>query len=429
MNKKFIGIELAENVSVWNIFGCVIIVLLAMFGIMLTITAMQDFLITYCGIEKSNISKNIGFLAACYNIVCFMAAPLWGKLSDKVGRRNIAIGCFLLGAIGFSIEGLTRSAWQIYGVELFLGLSVAVVIPILMAAASDYCQPKERGRIMGVLGTTIGVAALLAIPTGAVLYHKFYYLPYITKSLLYLICAFLCLLFLKKGVPAKQSHGHGHGAVSSDKKENKFGALLRKPRLRLTYIIAFLLGGVMQLDMVIFLPWGKYIANIDSKVLGQYLGIKAGLFTILVLVAGWASKKYSNFNLILFGITGLALCYLTVGLVSSPSVIVFTYISISFFKAFLYPTSLALAVSPNLVSHESRGAALGLYQSFRSVGEISFSALCGYLFTLFSGKIGAGFALSGGVLLPIVVAIIIFIYSVYVFVKEKRELSGQQIIN
>lgn len=423
MNKKFIGIELAENVTVWNIFGCVIIVLLAMFGIMLTITAMQDFLITYCGIEKSNISKNIGFLAACYNIVCFMAAPLWGKLSDKIGRRNIAIGCFLLGAIGFSLEGLSRSAWQIYGVELFMGLSVAVVIPILMAAASDYCQPKERGKIMGMLGTVIGIAAFLAIPIGAILYHKFYYLPYLVKSLLYIVCAFLCLFFLKKGVPAKQSHGHGHIAVSSAKKENKFFGLLQKPRLRISFIIAFLLGGVMQLDMVIFLPWGKYIAGFDSKVLGQYLGIKAGLFTVLVLVAGWVSKKHGNFNLILFGITGLLLCYLTAGFISAPSVIVFTYILISFFKAFLYPTSLAFAVSSNLVSHENRGASLGLYQSFRSVGEISFSVLCGYLFTLFSSQIGAEFALAGGFLMPIITAITILIYSIFVLVKEKRETS------
>ena len=87
--------------------------------------------------DAAQVSRATGLLTGLYMLSLFLFASLWGRLSDKVGRRAI----LLIGLIGFSATSLTFAFVEnlpaIY-VERFLsGLFAAAVTPVALAAIGD----------------------------------------------------------------------------------------------------------------------------------------------------------------------------------------------------------------------------------------------------------------------------------------------------
>lgn len=95
---------------------------------------------------RFSVSWHTGMLTAVYMFVLFAFAPLWGYVSDRIGRRTV----ILLGLAGFGVAmvlfGLAENLALAYLARALGGLFSAAVLPVILAYIGDTQAPEQRAR-------------------------------------------------------------------------------------------------------------------------------------------------------------------------------------------------------------------------------------------------------------------------------------------
>ncbi|MFF3500595.1 MDR family MFS transporter [Streptomyces sp. NPDC003247] len=98
-----------------------------------------------------------GWVVTAYLLGITVTGPLYGRLSDRYGRKRlllIGIGIFLLGS---ALCGCARTMAQLIACRGVQGLGAGALMPLSLALATELFPPGRRGRVQGALG---GVMAL-----------------------------------------------------------------------------------------------------------------------------------------------------------------------------------------------------------------------------------------------------------------------------
>ncbi|MBF0448295.1 MAG: MFS transporter [Magnetococcales bacterium] len=110
----------------------------------------------------------IGWLMAIYSIMQFLFAPLWGRLSDRIGRRPVLIIGLFGSSLSYLVYGLAGSL-----LLLFIGRGVAGImganISVAQAAMADLTSREDRARAMGMIGAAFGLGFVLGPAMGGFL--------------------------------------------------------------------------------------------------------------------------------------------------------------------------------------------------------------------------------------------------------------------
>ena len=104
-----------------------------------------------------------------YLITSTACTPLWGKVSDLVGRRRpyeLAILVFMAGALG---SGAATSMWMLVAFRIIQGIGAGGLFAISMTIIGDVLSPRERGKYMGYMGGSFAVATVLGPLVGGAL--------------------------------------------------------------------------------------------------------------------------------------------------------------------------------------------------------------------------------------------------------------------
>jgi MFS family permease len=115
-------------------------------------------------------AATVGMLMSCYSLAQFVFAPVWGRLSDRVGRRPILLLGLLGSVAGFTLFGLAGTLAMLFLGRTVMGIFGAT-IPTAQAAVADVTRPEERARGMGLIGAAIGLGFILGPALGGVLAH------------------------------------------------------------------------------------------------------------------------------------------------------------------------------------------------------------------------------------------------------------------
>lgn len=108
-----------------------------------------------------------GLLITAYALFYGFFAPLFGPISDKVGRKKMIVLGMVLFSIGTFCTGLTNNFNHILIFRAITGLSGAIVMPSIFALVGDKFQYQSRGMAMGmIMGAMIG-STVLGVPAGA----------------------------------------------------------------------------------------------------------------------------------------------------------------------------------------------------------------------------------------------------------------------
>ena len=99
----------------------------------------------------------VGLLAACYHAFQLLLAPIWGSMSDRIGRKPIlALG--LAGfAVAFFLSSLATSLATLFGAQLVAGAFGSATLPGVRASVADVTPVEKRARGMGLIGASIGL--------------------------------------------------------------------------------------------------------------------------------------------------------------------------------------------------------------------------------------------------------------------------------
>jgi predicted MFS family arabinose efflux permease len=110
----------------------------------------------------------VGLLSAGYSLMQFIFAPIWGRLSDRVGRRPVLLVSIAMTAAAFAMYGAAASFGVLLASRLFAGAATAN-IAIARAFVADVTLPEGRARGMGIIGAAFGLGFVLGPAIGGML--------------------------------------------------------------------------------------------------------------------------------------------------------------------------------------------------------------------------------------------------------------------
>lgn len=112
----------------------------------------------------------VGLTMGVFSLMQFLFSPIWGSLSDKIGRRPIILGSILATAVGYLMLGISNTFIILFLARLLAGIGSAN-ISAAQAYIADITPPQERAKRMGLIGAAFGLGFVFGPPIGGALFE------------------------------------------------------------------------------------------------------------------------------------------------------------------------------------------------------------------------------------------------------------------
>jgi len=239
----------------WIIIG---IVLLNSIGMSVVLPLLPFIVGKYLPSEQIvvGMSALMSVFAAC----TFFAAPIFGSLSDRYGRKYILIFSLLGSVIGYVLFGIGGALWVLFLGRIIDGLT-AGNISILFAYISDSTEPKERAKWFGYIGSAMGIGKLGGPALGGLLGGISLSLPFfVTAGLIFISGLATYFLLPESLVPEKRTK---HLTLNSFNVFSHFKDIFKLKNVKMLLILGiffYISLGIFQFNFTIFLKdiykWG-----------------------------------------------------------------------------------------------------------------------------------------------------------------------------
>jgi DHA1 family multidrug resistance protein-like MFS transporter len=307
----------------------------------------------------------LGLLVASYAVMRLIFGPIWGSLSDRIGRKPV----LLVGILGYAVTmvwfGLANTLWMLFAARILSGVLSSATAPTTMAFIGDSTPEKERGGGMGLLGAAGGVGTIIGPVLGGFLAGESLATPFFLAAGLSVLSLLLAIAFLPESLPVEMRQTRQGNEKLIDLKS--WGRAIHSPigtLLILTFISTcglMIFANVFGLYALEKFDFGPEDVGVMMMVLGLVSALAQGV------LAGPLTKKWGDEVVIRAGLFGTAIGF---GLM----LLADNYVTILLATAF-FALTVALQV-PALTSLTSRratvpqGIAMGLSNSFVSLGRI-----------------------------------------------------------
>ena len=107
-------------------------------------------------------------LLAVYSLMQLFAAPLWGRLSDRVGRRPVLMVSMAASVLAYLWIGSATALWMLFAARALAG-ACAGNIAAAQAYIADITKPEDRAKGMGLIGAAFGLGFIIGPALGGLL--------------------------------------------------------------------------------------------------------------------------------------------------------------------------------------------------------------------------------------------------------------------
>jgi DHA1 family tetracycline resistance protein-like MFS transporter len=125
-------------------------------------------LLPFYAVRFAASPQEVTALVAIYSLAQLVTAPLWGRLSDRVGRRPVLLVSLTASALAYLWLGGATALWMLFAARAFAG-ACAGNIAAAQAYVADVTQPEERARGMGLIGAAFGLGFMIGPALGGLL--------------------------------------------------------------------------------------------------------------------------------------------------------------------------------------------------------------------------------------------------------------------
>jgi MFS family permease len=315
-------------------------------------------------------------LIAAFSAASMVASPMWGRLSDRVGRKPVLLISLVGTAVGSLLTGLAGSIALLFVARVLDGASGAS-IAVAQASVGDLAAPADRPRLFGLLGAAFGVGFVAGPALGSLASLGGARLPFLVAAGLAVLNAAVGLRTIPETRPERASHttpepAAGHAAARRS----------RRPVFD-TQVVTLIV--VAFAALVAFSGFESTFALFGHRHLGLGIGSAAAVFTaagavIVVVEGGLIHPLTTRFGERATLRAGLSL-----------NVVGLALLTFAHSWALAVPALLALTVGQGLVQPSMssalaaradpvrRGALLGVQQSASALARVVGPALGGLL--------------------------------------------------
>lgn len=319
-----------------------------------------------------------------YSLCQFLAAPLWGRLSDRFGRRPILLSSMCGACLSYLMLGFAHSVAMLFVSRAMAGF-MAGNLAAAMAYASDISAPTDRAKTLGTVGAAIGIGFMLGPAIGGALAGEHvqtasFLLPALVSAALSIVAMLLVLFLLP------ESHTAEHRRAQGEAPQMHPWRLLRQlPGLRALALGTLLVTFSQSTLESIFAIWAMDRYHVGPRSVGMALFVLA---IVAVTVQGGLLRRlvprFGEYRLATAGVLCYA-CGLTAVALGSVEALVILGLMLCGLGAGLFnPSSSALASRE--AQANNRGAVMGTYQSGTSVARVIAPFVSGPLYK----TVGAG---------------------------------------
>src|SRR5688572_15615701 len=347
------------------------------------------------GVDFLGFHLGIGLLTslivAAFTVAQLLSAPMWGRFSDRVGRRPTLLIALSASAVAYLIFGFAESQWVLFLSRLVQGAGGGTV-GVIQAYVADSTDPKDRARALGWLSATtnLGVALGPVLGSFAIALGKRDLMPgaatlQMGHAMPGILAAALCglnMIFAWRYLTeSREATVHTSSDVAPRKSREAAWSILAQPsepssRLILIYAISI---GAFQGSFSVLALFLNARFQVTEQTIGyffMYTGAISVFARVLLLgrMVDWLGEaKLSRLGLILLaaGVVGMPLSQ-NLGMLAIATAL------IPLGTAFTFPCVTALL--SRVINQRERGLYMGMQQTYGGVARIIAPLFYGWAF-------------------------------------------------
>ena len=337
------------------------------------------------------IGMIMGFIVAAFTLAQLLSAPMWGRFSDRVGRRPTLLIALGASAIAYLIFGFAHSLLVLFLSRIVQGAGGGTV-GVIQAYVADSTDPKDRARALGWLSATtnLGVALGPVLGSFALALGKRDLMPgsgtlQMGHAAPGIMAAALCVLnMIFAARYLTESRDFSEQPLAGEVRRTSSQAIWRvishpsEPSSRLIWIYAIAIGAFQGSFSVLAL-----FLNARFQVTEQTIGyffMYVGAISVFarVLLLGRAVDWLGEANLSRLGIVLLAAGVLGMPLSQNLGMLAVAVALIPLGTAFTFPCVTALL--SRVTATRERGLYMGMQQTYGGVARIIAPLFFGWAF-------------------------------------------------
>lgn len=314
----------------------------------------------------------LGLLMAVYSLMQLLFSPMWGKISDRIGRKPV----IMIGIIGLSLSfflmAISSQLWMLFAARIIGGFLSSANMPTVTAYVADITSEEDRGKGMGVVGAAVGLGFVFGPAIGGIFSEISLSMPFYISGISSLLTFFIVLFFLKESLPESERQ------QSTDSQPSRWQAF--SGSLSILYILQLFVSISLAGLEASFAYFAAQKVGLNTVQLG-YIFMIMGFTGAIVQggLLGRLTKKWGEGNVIQIGIIISIIGFLLVLLIDDFTTAAIYLSVFGIGNGLIRPSVSSLLTKRSTVGH---GSVTGLLSSFDSFGRIVGPPLGGWLFAV-----------------------------------------------
>ncbi len=338
---------------------------------------------------------------ASYSLMQFVAAPLLGRWSDRIGRKPVLFFSMVGHAAAYVLLALSHNIWMFLAARIVGGITGGN-LPVAYAYIADNSHGHARAAAIGKISGAFGLGMVLGPALGGLLAGSDAPLaadlatPAWTAAVASLLSAIAIAIWLPES-PGQQSQAgadRAHHATADGR--------AIEPTVLALLVICFVVIFGMALRESIFALWVSHTLRLGARDIGLLFALAGAVIAVLQFAAiGSLTRRFGSHALALSATGLLALSWIGLAVADRLQIVIAAVILTAAGTA-LFQTSIQNLLA-NIASPGKRGSIMGAYQSSsalaRFVGQSSSGSFYGLVHVSAPFLIGALLMLPAALLL------------------------------
>ena len=345
----------------------------------------------------------VGLLMAVYSLTQFVAAPFWGRLSDRIGRRPVLLFSLAGAVLAYLWLGVAEELWALFAARAVGGF-MAGNISAAFAYVADITTRETRAKGMGMIGAAFALGFTIGPAIGGILagsdpHNADFQSPAFAAAGLSAFALILGIFTLKESLSDEIRKRIAEKPKEIQSKQ--FQIALKKPNIRLLLLLSFLAVFAFAGIEATFALWSRRQYGWGPEQNG-YLFALIGFSGALLQggLIGLMSKRFGEANLIVQGSIALTL---GIGLIPFATelwmLIIVMLIAVYGFSVISPSLNSLISLETN---EEDQGGMMGVARSATTLARVGGPAWAGTLFSV----LGMNWPYFGGACIMAVVIVI-----------------------